>query len=518
MTLATILLATACVASGLEIGWAERDITPPLDGKKVALAGLYYMRDATNVHSRLKFTCCVMRSGDEQVLMGSVDVVSGWEPFTRRLAARLHERIPAIRPESVFVGCPHNHSAPYLRPCYTPAAKTWAEKHPDHLSPDEYADFVLERALDAFEEAWRGAKPGGVARAFGSARVGHCRIAAYRDGTSEMYGETQRDDFVGMLEGEDSGVEMLFTCDAEGRKTGVFVNAACPSQVMEQNYVISSDFAGAMREKLVGLHGGDFHAIYHLGAAGCQSPRDLVRGRELDGFSGWDETSVKVLSDRLVRCVTDAEKRAIPCSPVLRHRLRHMRLPIRRVSAAEVEAARRELAAYEAKWPGTSAWDDYLREVRHYEKTNGRFPYDSKLHPYAAMDVCRAVITRAETQDANPFLEVDSHIVRIGDVAFVSNPFELYLLFGQVVKARSAAKQTFLIGKCDSGGYVPTERSEKAVGYSGGVNVGKIGHQGGFMFCDEIVKGIAELFGSASGASSGTKPANPICRPADFML
>ena len=86
------------------------------------------------------------------------------------------------------------------------------------------------------------------------------------------------------------------------------------------------------------------------------------------------------------------------------------------------------------------------------------------------------------------------HVVRLGDVAFATCPFELYLAYGQSIKARSAAKQTFLIGKCGSSGYVPTERSEKAVGYSGGVNVGRIGHQGGYMFCDEVVKGVAELF------------------------
>jgi hypothetical protein len=490
-----VLTGASLVAADLEIGWAERDITPSLDGKKVALAGLYYTRDATNVHSRLKFTCCVMRKGDEQVLMGSFDLVSGWDPFVKKLAEQLHGRIPEVRPESVFVGCPHNHAAPYLRPCYTPKAKAWAEKHPGYLTPDEYADFILERALDAFEEAWRNAKPGGVARAFGSARIGHCRIAAYRDGTSEMYGDTHREDFIGMLEGEDSGVDMLFTCDADGRKTGVFVNAACPSQVMEQNYLISSDFAGAAREKLAKAHGGRFFTIYQLGAAGCQSPRDLVRGKDMDGFNGWDEASVEALSDRLVRCVGEAEGRAAVCDePVLRHSVRRMKLPMRRVSAEEVEAARRELAEYEAKWPGTTAWDDYMREVHHYEKTLGRYPYDSKLHPYAAMDVCRAVLTRAETQDSEPFFDVESHIVRIGDAAFVTNPFELYLVYGQVIKARSAAKQVFLIGKCGSGGYVPTERSEKAIGYSGGVNVGKIGHQGGFMFCDEIVQGVSELF------------------------
>lgn len=494
---AAILFMLSCgsmSAAGLEIGWAECDVTPSLDGKKVVLCGLYYPRIATNIHSRLKFTCCAMRMGDEQVLMGSLDTVSGWRPFAEKLAARVHELVPEIRPESVFVGCTHNHSAPYMRPCYTPAVKKWEKDHPGCLSPDEYADFVLERAAGAFAEAWRAARPGSVARSFGTARLGHCRIAAYADGTSEMYGDTNRSDFIGMLEGEDSGVELLFTYDAEGRKTGVFINATCPSQVMEQNYEISSDFAGAAREKLAREHGEGFHTIYHLGPAGCQSPRDLVRGKDLDGFSGWDAASVEALADRVVRCVDEAMPKARPCKPALRHVVRRMHMPIRRVSADEVAAARRELAELEAKWPGTSAWEDYMREVHHYERTNGRFPYDSKLHPYAAMDVCRAVIKRSALQETDPFLDFESHIVRIGDVAFVTNPFELYLVFGQTIKARSAAKQTFLIGKCDSLGYVPTERSEKAVGYSGGVNVGRLGHQGGYLFCDEVVRGISELF------------------------
>ena len=492
-------------AAELEIGWAERDVTPSLDGKKVQLAGLYYLRAATNIQSRLKFTCCAMRQGDEQALMCSVDVVSGWDPFVEKLAARLHERMPEIRTESVFMGCPHVHSAPLLRPCYTPAAEKWAAEHPDSLSPNEYADFVLERAVDACIEAWRNARPGSVARAFGRAAVGHCRIALYKDGTSEMYGDTTKPDFVGMLEGEDSGVEMLFTCDATGRKTGVFLNVACPAQVMEQGYVVSSDFAGATREKLAQAYGEDFHTIYQLGSAGCQSPRDLMRASAgTDGFNGWDEASVEAISDRLTACVKAAHDRATACPPVLAHRVRKMRLPIRRVTPKEVAAAKAELAGLEAKWPGTSAWDDFMREVRHYEKTLGRFPFDSKLHPYAVMDVDRAVVAREKIQDESPLLDVESHLVRIGDTVFATNPFELYLFYGQSIKARSAAKQTFIICKCGFAGYLPTERSEKAIGYSGGVNVGKIGHEGGALFCDETVRGIAELFGKEASDEKGT--------------
>lgn len=495
--LSVLLAACPCrAAEALSIGWAERDVTPTLNaGKKIPLIGQYYVREATNIHSRLMFTCCVMRQGAEQALMASVDVVSGWGPFTERVAKRLHERIPEIRPECVFIGCPHTHSAPAIRPCWTPAADAWAKENPGYLTPNEYAEFVLEKAVDAFAEAWRNAKPGTVARAFGNARLGHCRIALYKDGTSEMYGDTHRADFVGMLEGEDSGVEMLFTCDVSGRKTGVFVNAACPAQILELTHDVSSDLGGATREKLARAYGENFRTIYHLGAGGCQSPRDLVR-REREGGNGWDVATVDALSDRLVRCVRESAGQAKTCASVLKHRVEKLRLPRRRVTPEEVAAAKADLAQLEAKWPGTSAWDDFMRETLHYERTGGRLPFDSKLHPYAVMDVDRAVIERAQTQDRQPWYDIESHVVRIGDVAFVSHPFELYLLFGQTIKARSAAQQTFLIGKCDNGGYVPTEKSEKAVGYSGGVNVGDIGHVGGFAFCDGVVRGIAELFGS----------------------
>lgn len=475
----------------LMIGWAERDITPSMEGKKIPLAGQYYVREATNIHSRLKFTCCVMRQGDRQILMGSLDNVTGWDPFTAKVVARLREKIPQVREESVFIGCPHSHSAPYLRPAYTPAADKFAAEHPDFLSPNEYADFVLEKAADAFAEAWATARPGGLKRAESSARLGHCRIACYQDGSSEMYGDTKRADFVGLLEGESSRVDLLFTTDEGGRETGVFVNAACPSQVMEIDYQISSDFAGAMRERLQERFGADFHSIYQLGAAGCQSPRDLVDGRNKDGFTGWDAKTVDVLADRLVATVVDAKEKGAKANPShIAHEVLELKLPIRRVDENDVRVSLKELAQLEAKWPGESAWEDYLAEVHQYEQSAARYPYDSKLHPYAMMNVHKAVLDRYELQDKAPFLDVTIHLVRLGDVVFITNPFELYLAYGEKIREQSSAKQTFLIGKCGSSGYLPTERSERALGYSGGVNVGKIGHVGGEILCEEILKAI----------------------------
>ena len=499
MIAATALFAAAASVyadAALNIGWGEVDITPP-PTKRIPLCGQYYQRLADvkdPYHSRLKFAAVAIQRGDEGFLMGSIDNVTVWQPFVDRVRARVKELEPGIDTNRVFMGCIHTHSAPAIRPSGTERAAEMERKQPDVWGPNEYSDFALDIVAGAYVAAWRNRKPGGVCRAFGKARVGHCRLARYADGSTEMYGDTNRPDFVGMLEGEDDGVEMLFTVDAEGRKTGLVLNVACPSQVMEANYQVSSDFAGATREKLKKVYGDSFHMLYQIGAAGCQSPRDLVRRGRTEP-DGWHDDMVQLLSDRLVACVKEARPEPVRTDVVIRHENRTVTVPMRRVTEEDVAAARKSLAELEKKWPGDSAWQDFLAMVHANEKKDGPGPYDSKLHPYAVMDVDKAVLKRAAEQDTVKEYSFEMHVARIGDVAFVTCPFELYLAYGQVIKARSAATQTFIVTKCGSGGYLPTPTSENSVGYSGGINVGKVGHEGGYRFCDLAVGCINGMFG-----------------------
>ena len=482
--------------AALEIGWDEVDITPP-PTKRIPLCGQYYQRLAdTNApyHSRLKFVAAALKKGNEHVLMGGMDNVTIWQPFVDRVRARVHELVPEIAPEHIFMGCIHTHSAPAIRPSGTPRAEEMERKQPDVWGPNEYSNFALDLVADAYVKAWKARKPGGVQRAFGRARVGHCRLARYADGSTEMYGDTNRPDFTGILEGEDDGVEMLFTVDETGKRTGLFLNVACPSQVMEANYQVSSDFAGATREKLKKVYGDDFRMIYQIGAAGCQSPRDLVR-RDRTEPDGWHDDMVQLLSDRLVQCVKEAKVAPVQKDAVLKYENRTVSVPMRRVTEKEVAAAEKSLAELKAKWPGDSAWQDFLAMTHRNEAKGGPGPYDSKLHPYAVMDVDKAVLARAKEQDTVKEYTFEMHVTRIGDVAFVTCPFELYLMYGQVIKARSAAVQTFIVEKCGSGGYLPTVTSENSVGYSGGINVGKVGHEGGYRFCDLAVECINGMFG-----------------------
>ena len=88
---------------------------------------------------------------------------------------------------------------------------------------------------------------------------------------------------------------------------------------------------------------------------------------------------------------------------------------------------------------------------------------------------------------------MELHAIRLGDVAFATNPFELYLDYGFRIVSRSNAEQTFVIQLCcDSCGYLPTARAVPGGGYS--ALVSKIGPVGGQVLVEETVQAINSLW------------------------
>ena len=490
------------MADQLLIGWAEADVTPKTD-KFISLSGQYYERFTKEVYSRLKFVCAAFSKGSEQFVVGTLDIgeIDGLiHEAVGRLAA---EAEPEIDPSRVFINAIHTHTAPAANdrdvdlglfcPQMTDGPRPAAA---EILTPKEYMDFLVPLLAKTVVAAWRARRPGGVARAFGNARIGHCRRAVYRNGTAEMYGDTTRPDFTAMEAGEDTGVEMLFTYDEGGKKTGMMLNVACPSQVMEATYKVSADFAGATRELLKQEFGPDFHTLYQISPAGCQSPRDLVRHYEDTEPDFWHESGVPVLANRLLAAVRAAKTYPVDYAPVLKSTVQEVTLPRRKVSYVDYEAAKAELARLEAILPEQPAFEQFCAETFANEKLDGHGPYDSKLHHFVLIKNAKAVLKRYGDQDAKPNVTLRLNTVRLGDIAIANNPFELYLYYGQIIKARSRAKQTFLI-QLSGGqplGYLPSPDGAKFGGYGGLVVNGQCGPDAGFKLADATVAAINALF------------------------
>ena len=111
------------------------------------------------------------------------------------------------------------------------------------------------------------------------------------------------------------------------------------------------------------------------------------------------------------------------------------------------------------------------------------------------MHVHSGTIARYSEQQWTEIYPIETHIIRIGDIAISTNPFELFLDFGNRIKARSNAHQTLIVQlACGSGAYLPTEKAEKAGHFSAYISSGKVGHEGGDLFTRKTIKEINTMF------------------------
>ena len=89
-----------------------------------------------------------------------------------------------------------------------------------------------------------------------------------------------------------------------------------------------------------------------------------------------------------------------------------------------------------------------------------------------------------------------------GLAALVQQQFELdpftntlFLDFGNQIKARAAAEQTFLIQLANGAeGYLPTAKAEEHGHYSAFISSGQVGHIGGEQLVRETLQNIRQMF------------------------
>jgi hypothetical protein len=107
-------------------------------------------------------------------------------------------------------------------------------------------------------------------------------------------------------------------------------------------------------------------------------------------------------------------------------------------------------------------------------------------------DMQQVMLARNET----PTSPVRVHAVRLGDVAVVTNSFEMYGDYGTRIQARSPATMTCVVQLAGRGrpSYLPTARAVEGGGYSAIIQSNQVGPEGGRMLVDESVGMLKELW------------------------
>lgn len=490
----------------LLIGWSQVDITP---AKPVQLHGQFYERVSERVRDPLSATVLALEGvgvsgAREQAILVSCDLVGIPDGFQARLRQQLAPRMPDFDTQKLWLNATHIHTGPTVQ-------EAWHHTdRPEVSRPADYAAWLLGRLSDGIVAAWQGRTRGSVSWALGHAVVGHNRRVVYADGSAVMYGTTDTPGFLCLEGDEDHAVELLYWWDERQELTGVLINVACPSQIVEHRRFISADYWGAVRLELARRFGRPIRVLAQCSAAGDQSPRDLVR-RNRGEPNMYGEEGLPELARRIVDAVQHAypAAKATACAdPTFAHRLRTLGLPKRLVTAEEYQQARGQAEALAAGEPLDSWTKAYIVSTlneggRPYDTVIAQRPQDRTSIEATMRYIAKVIMERYEAQTLSNLHCMELHVLRIGDIAMVSNPFELYLDYGWRIKAQSVAKQTLVVQlACSTAGYLPTARAVQAGGYSATIGSNQVGPQGGDVLVAESVAAINALWDTPIGGAA----------------
>lgn len=463
----------------LRAGAAQIDITPRLP---IRLCGQYYQRIAKTVYSPLSANILAIEDEHgEQAVLVSCDLLAVSREFLALVRRKLAALPDIPNPAAVILSAIHTHTAPYLSNhtmaffwgsdfivAPNPAAET---------PPDDYAEETAAKIAAGIADAWQHRRPVRLAAGFDHICIAYNRRTRYRDGHTEMYGSTARPDFFEMEGGSDGGIHFLLLRDETGTPVCAVIEAACPAQVMEHKSEICADYWKLVRDK-VGLAMGNFPIVSLCGAAGDLSPRDLVRtaceeaamhSMEMYNPAGMERVASRI-TEAFLRFTAEAVDEP---NAGLHHTYEILSLPLRTVTEADATQAKEKYNALRAKHVVIDSFTEAeCTELSRLAATVNRFALQQQTTDWPA----------------------EVHVLRLGSVIILTNPFELFVAYADRLRAASGNPNTLVVQlACGYEGYLPTAKAIASGGYSAGVNNGFLGAEGGDALVNESLRLLHNL-------------------------
>ena len=472
----------------LHIGWASRDITP---NGNVNISGQFHFRITDEVKDPLTVTALCTSSSKDCFIFVSCDIVSVPVSLIDEVRAIIGGRNPEIPVNKMVIHATHSHTAPDIRDGAFNYDALSPEVQKGLLRPAENRQRLVNGIVEAVLESWERRKPAMIAWGFGCAVVGRNRRVVYLNDFPEknqglpgmtieknakLYGKTNVPDFSHIEGYEDHTVQFLFAFDMNKQITGAIINIATPSQESEFINMISADFWHEVRVLLREKYGKDLFILPQCAAAGDQISRPMLNRRAEERMRSFkDQDSRQIIAQKIGAAFDDAlswASKDIRDKSTLVHSTREIQLSRRMPTEDEYNKNLQWVREYEAMHKITQKEERYLKRCRDVVKRYQEMKRGIDLHQ--AMEL---------------------HIIRLGDIAFATNSFELFLDYGIRIQELSPAVQTFIVqlaGKgVESGGsYLPSRRAELGGGYSAAIYCNQVGSKGG----QELVEAsVAEL-------------------------
>jgi len=361
-------------------------------------------------------------AGETVILLVSCDF-GGLEPRWTVAARQSMSEASGVPARSILIGSTHT-GGPSIIP-------TNYQKPVD----EAYLTRLVAWLADLAKQAVANAVDGAIRYGQGHSRVGYNRRCCWADGTHSMFGDTRRADFMG-LEGPDDPTHTAIGIESkDGSPIAILhANTAHPCTFYGADFY-SADFPGTARTYLRDAM-GQIPVLFFNGAQGDICTDDITARRRQESPDRQLARLGHLLAGETLRLLHEND----PVNELkLQHTFVDMETPLQMPTAERLTWAAGVLAKVDAG-----------------ESVQG-------------MDMALAhgmtLLQKRFGDQATDTLPI--HAIRLGDLAIVSQPCELFCQFGHDVRRRSVAPMTAMFGLTDGyHGYCPTTSAIAGGGYS----------------------------------------------------
>ena len=387
---------------GIRAGTAQIKITPPIG---VSLAGYFHDRVARRVRDDLFCRCVVFEAEGERIALVSCDLISVGVELVQRAKESVCDRtgIPA---SNVLICATHTHTGPETRAgrC-VPTHEAWLEALPERIAE------TVTRASDGLFDAivFPGRRQ--------ETRIGSNRLGRCRDG-NEVFGKSG---VIGPAGPIDPEMLALAVKDHEGTVRAMLVNYAMHPDVIGGGSAdfISADWPGELGRSVSTFYGEQAVALLLNGTCGDINHHTWEPTRQPRGGPSKAVQMGRALAGLAINATETAEPMETSgCGAALEL----LEVPY----YSRGEPLRSEIEAMRARGELRAA-EEYT--VRLFDD----WPFDGKT------------------------AQVPVQVLRLGDLAFVGLPGEVFVRWGLEIKHWSPGTHTFVAELANGWfGYVPT--------------------------------------------------------------
>ena len=410
----TLMLFTACgtskTDSGIKIGLAEVNYKPDVG---LDLVGNYRGDDyaSRGVHDSLYAKALVAEDArGEKVALLSIDICNLPAESVNFMRDYIGSQ-SNIRPENVMIMATHTHSGP--------KSTLDAPKAKEFLTRAAGAVLLAnDRLMPTAISAGRSEEN----------RISHNRRLKARDGTTHMCWEKLDSGYIIEPWGSIDPQVITLTFEQEGRETGVLVNFGCHATTLTgKNWLYSADYPGYLAESIKRIKGKDFVSLFCNGCCGNVT--------QVDYRIGFPSTfqECQRIGYMLGVSAMEAMEKSEPVTGGVVAASREM-VPLDRINISDERI-------------------EWAKKIMKVVEKEGMPPIQADGMPDAFY--AKSWIEMREKQDIIDSAEV--MVIRIGDIAFVGLPGEIFNEFGIDIKAKSPCKNTIVSGLTnDRKAYFPT--------------------------------------------------------------